>query len=189
VRRALLNKCTLIRVTERTGWNVAYELYDFYYYNKKVASVHLREDTFKVVITDVFSPWSKVINHDETQTLCRFHRVEDEFHGVDLIDDQVIMALYLEMTVNDRLKQPQMPENSLDSISFAKLLQKEMKTLNWSNVANPAPIQPMPFKKSDKHDAHVIGSGIHWNHYKNVVKITSITPDGAKSEKKRRKGH
>lgn len=198
MRRALINKCALVETKDSHGWGqgsaarwaVDPHFYDFYYYNRKIATVEFSSYT-KVYINKTYSPWSLVTNADETHVLCRFNRVEDEFHGVDLIDEQVLIALYLEKQVNDSLKEVQIPKDEDWSTSaWKKILEGEIKaatkTFDFSGLIKPLPQPKAPQKPKDQ-SGYWISTYPQWDTYKSTVKITGITPEKVKSAKKRRK--
>ena len=111
IERRIINKCTLVKNKDADRYTLGPQTFEFYYYNKLVCYTEFTSNI--PVILKIQDPWSLVRHSNGNQTLARFNRIEDEYHGVDLIDDDYIIALYNEYEVNRIIKFKQETMTSL----------------------------------------------------------------------------
>ena len=72
----------------------------FTYHGRQVAKISFQGNSLNVVPISTFDPWAYVSN-DKGQYFARIHKVEDQIHGVNVIETHNLQALYLELTVNN----------------------------------------------------------------------------------------
>lgn len=110
IKRNIINQCAINPIGgARNHWGQGVDTFDFYYYSKKVAVFHFNDVKWPILRT-IEKPWAYLRTHDNQHVLTKISQVEDQIHGVDVIDFNYMQALYMEFLVNeevrnDRLKQ------------------------------------------------------------------------------------
>jgi len=107
-----------LEITDKHSWGGPEFM--FYYFNRQVAKVAFEGTDLKVKVITTLDPWACVSN-DKRQFFARIHVLEDQLHGVDVIDLENLQALYMEYSVN------QLKTVQTNPSSFAEALQKEVE--------------------------------------------------------------
>lgn len=104
------------------GW-AAYPEFIFYYCDKQVARVSFTGSIANVQVGTTFDPWAYVSN-DKSQYFARIHVLEDQLHGVNVIEMDNLQALYMEYSLNNK---PKSVKTILTPSNFAEALNNEIK--------------------------------------------------------------
>jgi len=160
ITRRIINQCSLVKVEHKQSTWQYEDYYDFYYYHKKVCSAFFNSE-HNQTITAICEPWSSVRNAKNEMFLTRINRIEDEIHGVDVIDAEYIQALYMEHKateqaraahLSDEHKQMTDPRlNQFTANEFAKMYQQNIEDLmNKWKIISPTKISPKVYSQSVK---------------------------------------
>lgn len=119
----------MIKVTEDDlnikFWKDKIAVYEYYYFNVKVASVSYNSSSVHVGVHEAFAPWAYVHNNSG-RYLCKISRVEDQIHGVNIIEMDNLEALFVEQEVNESKKADASWLVSKDSENFSALLKQNI---------------------------------------------------------------
>jgi len=124
VNKRILNNSKLEEIHKEihpgSMWTSAAPEFIFRYHDQKIAKVCFIDVNAEVIVRETYSPWSYVSN-DKGTFFSRIHRVEDQIHGVDIIDTDNLQSMFMELSVNSTPVKVK-----LQSSSFADYLNNDI---------------------------------------------------------------
>jgi len=102
--RNILNNSKIIpiEVDKKDNW-IYLDTHEYHYFDDKVAQVSFNGSKCEVEIQETFAPWAYVSNNSG-EYFVKISRVEDQIHGVNIIEMDNLQALFIERECNLNLK-------------------------------------------------------------------------------------
>ena len=106
IERDILNACQLVgqvkRVIPTGSFPPVQTNFDFYYKLKKICTVTYTKDHIPIILTTV-EPWHICWNNKKEMFLSKITRIENEIHGIDVIEQDYFTTLSVELDVNEQI--------------------------------------------------------------------------------------
>ena len=143
VTKNILNNSKLIKIKEDpnkvfAGWRTVAS-FEYWYFDQKVAEVSFSSTKCDVEVYDVYAPWAHIENN-KRQFFAKLHIIDDQLHGVNIIEFDNLQSLFMEYEVNTNIKADKTLTSILSAQQFAKTFNDNTKQIIASMSRTTFPV-------------------------------------------------